>query len=121
MGSRGVRSRASWVLDEAGACSVAICSSLCKPETIRDVTCEECKEVIDKIFAGVNAEQTVEKYVNYLSGEAFCGNPEEVAAEDTERCKRGIAVLIPAAMEVFSNNKDPEEADGFCNQVLGVC
>ena len=85
------------------------------------MTCEECKAVIHKIFVGVGNEETIKKYVDYLSGEAFCENPEEVAAEDTERCRRGVEVVIPAAMEVFSTNEDPEEAAGFCNQVLDVC
>merc|ERR1712115_139886 len=55
----------------------AVCASLCgKPENIRDVTCEECKDV----------------------------DPEQ-----SERCKRGISVLLPAAMKVFQANENPEE------------
>merc|ERR1712115_759096 len=77
-----------------------MCAPLCK---VREITCEECFEGLQKGVEQLLQEETIAAIVEALSGEAFCGQ-----GEDPERCAAAIQTLIPLALPALTANPDEE-------------
>merc|ERR1712243_121241 len=87
-----------------------MCAPLCK---VREITCEECFEGLQKGVEQLLQEETIAAIVEALSGDAFCGQ-----GEDPERCATVIQTLIPLALPALTANPDEEAGKIVCNGAI---
>merc|ERR1719328_997270 len=87
-----------------------MCAPLCK---VREITCEECFEGLQKGVEQLLQEETIAAIVEALSGDAFCAQ-----SEDSERCAGAIEVLIPLALPALTANPDEEAGKMVCNGAI---
>merc|ERR1719339_224455 len=104
---------AKWTCDDCTADADWMCAPLCAAKSVREITCEECFEGLQKGVDQLLLESTIQGIVEALSGEAFCGN-----AEEPERCAGAIEVLIPLALPALAANPDREAGALICNNAI---
>merc|ERR1712080_760461 len=49
-----------------------ICKDLCTKNSLRAVSCDECKAGLQALADGITAEENISAMVTYLQGDAFC-------------------------------------------------
>ena len=72
-----------------------------------------------RMLEELQAPEATDKIVAYLSGAAFCENPQYEG--EVEDCQTAVAALIPAAIPVLFAHNGPEQEQGICTASLGVC
>ena len=89
------------------------------PSLQKRASCEECQQFVHRMLEELQMPEATDKIVAYLSGAAFCENPQYEG--EVEECQTAIATLIPAAFPVLFAHNGPEQEQGLCTASLGVC
>merc|ERR1712066_156407 len=90
-----------------------MCAPLCSGAEVRDISCEDCFQGIQKGIDQLLQPETIQAIVDALSGEWFCD-----AEEDPERCAGVIEVSIPLALPALAANPDQEAGATICNNAI---
>merc|ERR1711890_99793 len=93
-----------------------ICKDLCTKNSLRAVSCDECKAGLQALADGITAEENISAMVTYLQGDAFCQG-HAICEEDVAKW---IPEAIPVLIQYNAQNGDMDEA---CNQGIaeGTC
>merc|ERR1711890_201259 len=67
-----------------------ICKDLCTKNSLRAVSCDECKAGLQALADGITAEENISAMVTYLQGDAFC--------QGHAICEEDVAKWIPEAI-----------------------
>merc|ERR1719495_354033 len=82
---------------------------------VRSWTCEECEDILGRLAAYLESEETVAAGVELLQGDCFCG-----AEGHTADCPDIIGSLVPKAMPVLASVLT-EQTTELCQDIAGVC
>merc|ERR1712142_1050975 len=87
-------------------------SSLIAP---RDITCEECTDILTRIAGFMSEEETIMESVEYLQGECFCGQDGH-----TDDCADLVSTVVPLALPVLAEIL-AGQSNQLCAEGVGVC
>merc|ERR1712055_619619 len=96
-----------------------LCSQLglCKKVSFfspRDITCDECVEILPKIGAYMSEQETITDGMDYLKGDCFCGQEEHI-----DDCDDFVSFVLPVALPVIATSL-VEQTNQLRSEV-GVC
>merc|ERR1711974_385800 len=88
-------------------------------QKLREVTCDECNDGLHKIIGEFYNPASVQKVVDYMNGDAFCGQDEDPAL--VERCTGAVGIILPIAFPAIADHVPEDGLNAMCQDVFGVC